>query len=270
MRVLLNGELLDAHDARLSVLDEGLLYGYGLFETIRAVKGRMPLLERHLDRLFSGAERLGIPLRREREAIARDLAALLEAEGHPDVRVRLTLTRGAALLGEGATLFATAQPYALPNPPYDVCVLPGHPGAASLLAGLKTLGYLPYLLARDRARAAGYHEALLLDAAGGVVEATTCNLFAVLADGEVVTPPLSAGPLAGVGRAWAIARLRSLGGEVRELALSVEALMGAREVFLTNALLGAMPLRRIEAHKLPAIVPDAWALRLRQDFRALF
>lgn len=270
MRVVLNGELLDAHEARIAALDEGLLYGYGLFETIRAVSGRMPLLERHLSRLFEGASRLGIPVRRDRAAIASDLARLLDAEGHRDVRVRLTLTRGAALLGEGATLLATAQPYALPNPPYDVCLLAGHPGGVSPLAGLKTLGYLPYLLARDRARSAGYHDALLLDAAGGVVEATTCNVFAVMPSGTVVTPPLSTGPLAGVGRAWAIAQLRGAGAEVQEQALSVEALHGAREVFLTNALLGAMPVRRIETRELPAIAPEGWALRLREEFRSLF
>ncbi|HEY9899403.1 MAG TPA: aminotransferase class IV [Pantanalinema sp.] len=269
MRIVLNGELLDAQEARVSALDEGLLFGYGLFETIRAVKGRMPLLERHLDRLFSGAARLGIPVRRDREAITRDLARLLEAEAHPDARVRLTLTRGAALLGEGSTLFATAQPYALPNPPYDVCLAPGHPGGASPLAGLKTLGYLPFLLARDRARAQGYHDALLTDPAGYAVETTTCNVFVVLSDGEVVTPPLSAGPLAGVGRAWAIARLRVAGAEVREATLGVPVLETAREIFLTNALMGAMPVGRIEAKKLQPPGATSWGMRLRDAFISL-
>ncbi|MBO9541941.1 aminotransferase class IV family protein [bacterium] len=270
MRVVLNGELLDGQDARLSALDEGLLYGYGLFETIRALDGHMPLLERHLDRLFSGAVRLGLPVRRERAAIARDLEALLAAEGFADARVRVTLTRGAALLGEGSTLLATAQPYALPAPPYDLCVVSGHPGGSFPLAGLKTIGYLPHLLARDRARAAGHHDALWLDAGGRVVEATTGNVFVVLPDGTVVTPPLSAGPLAGVGRAWAIARLRDEGATVQEAPLRAAHLSQAREVFLTNALMGAMPVRRLDGRMLPAIAPDGWGLRLREAFADLF
>lgn len=266
MRVLLNGELVSAHEARVSALDEGLLYGYGLFETIRAVAGRMPLLDRHLDRLYSSAARLGIPLGVAREALSRDLSRLVEAEGYADARVRLTLTRGAALLGEGATLLATAQPYVLPDPPYDVCLMPGHPGGASPLAGLKTLGYLPFLLARDRARSAGYHDALLLDAGGRVIEGTTCNVFAVLPDGAIVTPPLSAGCLAGVGRAWAIERLHEEGAVVREAPLREAHLASAREVFLTNALMGAIPVRRIDGHELGAHAPGGWSVRLRTAF----
>jgi branched-chain amino acid aminotransferase len=270
MRVLLNGELLDACEARLSVLDEGVLHGFGLFETIRAVDGRLPLLERHLDRLFAGAARLHIPIIHERETITRDLSRLLEAEGHADARVRLTLTRGASLLGEGATLFATAQAYTLPDPPYDVCLVPGHPGGASPLVGLKTLGYLPFLMARDRARLAGFHDALLLDAGGRIVEGTTCNVFAVMPDGMVVTPPLSAGPLAGVGRAWVMERIRDDGATVCEAPLRLDHLERAREVFLTNALMGAIPVQRIDSRALSTCESMRWGLRLREAFSRLF
>lgn len=264
MRVVLNGELLSAIEARISALDEGLLYGYGLFETIRAIEGRMPLLDRHLDRLFAGAEQLGIDVPRDRAEIAQDLARVVEAAGLSDARVRLTLTLGSL---EGVpVLMGMAHPYREPETPYDTCLVRGHPGANSPTKGLKTLSYLPWLLAREQARSRGFHEALMTDDSGQIVEGSTTNVFAVLEEGYIATPPLESGALPGVSRAWVMERL---GGEVREAPLVPRDLHEASEVFLTNALLGVIPAAKLGDRKL-AMPEQSLGKRMKAEFDALF
>lgn len=264
MRIVLNGELVSALDARNSVLDEGLLYGYGLFETLRAKEGRMPLLARHLDRLCAGAERLGIALPRDRRAIAGDLDRVVEAAGHADARVRLTLTKGSP---EGhPVLVAMAFSYQEPALPYDTCLVRGHPGANSPTKGLKSLSYLPWLLAREEARSRGFHEALMRDDSGQIVEGCTTNVFAMLSEGYVATPPLESGALPGVARAWVMERL---GDEVREAPLVPRDLHEAAEVFLTNAVLGVIRVGKLGERAI-AMPPDSLADRLKREFDALF
>ncbi len=264
MRVVLNGELLSAVEARVSALDEGLLYGYGLFETIRAVDGRMPLLDRHLDRLHAGAKQLGIDVPRERADIAQDLARVVEAAGLADARVRLTLTLGSP---EGlAVLMAMAHPYQEPAAPYDTCLVRGHPGANSPTKGLKSLSYLPWLLAREQARGRGFHEAVMTDDSGQIVEGSTTNVFAVLSEGYIATPPLESGALPGVSRAWVMERL---GDQVREAPLVPRDLYEASEVFLTNALLGVIPAGKLGDRTL-AMPENSEGKRLKAEFDALF
>lgn len=264
MRVILNGELVSALDARVSVLDEGLLYGYGLFETVRAIDGRMPLLDRHLDRLFTGAEQLGIDVPRERDEIAQDLGRVVEAASLADARVRLTLTSGSP---EGlAVLMGMALPYQEPAVPYDSCLVRGHPGANSPTKGLKCLSYLPWLLAREQARSRGYHEALMCDDSGQIVEGSTTNVFAILKEGFIATPPLESGALPGIARAWVMERL---GEAVREAPLVPKDLHDASEVFLTNALLGVIPAGKLGERPL-AMPEDSMASRLKGEFDALF
>ncbi|HEY9854917.1 MAG TPA: aminotransferase class IV [Stenomitos sp.] len=264
MRVVLNGELLNALEARVSALDEGLLYGYGLFETLRAIDGRMPLLDRHLDRLHAGAEQLGIEVPRERADIAADLGRVVEAANLSDARVRLTLTLGSPE-GEPA-LMAMANPYQEPASPYDTCLVRGHPGANSPTKGLKSLSYLPWLLAREQARSRGYHEALMTDDSGQIVEGSTTNVFAVLKEGFVATPPLESGALPGVSRAWVMERL---GDDVREAPLVPKDLYEASEVFLTNALVGVIPAGKL-GERVLATSENSVAKRLKAEFDALF
>lgn len=262
MRVILNGELVSALEARISALDEGLLYGYGLFETMRAIEGRMPLRDRHMDRLLAGAERLGIDVPRERAEILRDLDRVVEAAGLSDARVRLTLTAGSP---EGLpVLMAMANPYQEPAGPYDACLVRGHPGANSPTKGLKSLSYLPWLLAREEARSRGFHEALMCDDSGQIVEGCTTNLFAVLEEGYVATPPLESGALPGVARAWVMERL-----EAREAPLVPRDLHESTEVFLTNALLGVIPVGRLGERQL-SVPEDSLAGRLKGEFDTLF
>jgi branched-chain amino acid aminotransferase len=115
MHLWLNGRLLPAAEARIDPSDRGLLLGDGLFETMRAAGGRLPLLPRHMARLLDGAVLLGLPAPSE-ETVADAARALLAAEGLAVAAVRLTLTRGPGPRGllppdePAPTLLLTAAP----------------------------------------------------------------------------------------------------------------------------------------------------------------
>lgn len=266
MRILFNGQLIEAEAARLSVLDSGLLHGFGLFETMRCVAERIPFLAAHLDRLEHSARQLGIPLPQARESLIEGLRLLVADAGLKDARVRLTLTMASE---SQSALFATAHPHVARTTALRACFIEGHPGAQAATRGHKTLSYLPWLLARRAAEARGSDEALMLDAGGLVIEGSTTNLFVALPDGAILTPALETGPLAGVMRAWALARLVEWGQPVEEGLVTRTDVLQASEVFVTNALHGVVPVEQIESRRL-AQVAGSWSSRLSEAFRATF
>lgn len=256
MPVLIDGRLEPT--GALGLDDRGVTHGFGLFETMRAHEGAIPLLDAHLERLQAGAARLGLALPPAWRTVAPDLALLVATDPAPVLRLRLTLTAGPP--GGVARLLATATAVVPPHGPWSAELRPGHPGAASPLVGLKTLAYLPYHLAREAARATGHDEALLLDAAGRLIEGAASNVLVVLAPDRVATPSLACGPLPGIMRAHALRRLRVLGVTVEERELRPAELAAARGVLFTNAFMGAIAAHRVGAHGYePADLP-AWSL----------
>jgi branched-chain amino acid aminotransferase len=249
--VWLDGSFVPPEAAQVSLLDEGVRYGLGLFETMRGARGQVPWLDRHLARLAASAERLGIPRPPTWAALPDALRAM--ARGPRDQRLRVTLTAASRLV-------ATAEPLTVSTEPLRVELRPGHPGAHNPVAGMKTLAYLPYHLARMAARRAGYDEALLTDERGRVIEGCAHNLFVVTPEGQVITPPLSDGPLAGVARAWALERLPAMGLSGQERSVSPPDLSGAAEVFLTNAVVGVVSAVQVGGQPLP-IGPVAQGLQ---------
>lgn len=259
--VWLNGRLVPAARARVSALDHGLLYGDGLFETLRVRDGRVFRLGAHLDRLAASAARLSLPLPWTRAELIGALAATAEASGLPDVVLRLTITRGAGPpvpdragcpLG-AATCLVTARPAPLP---------PGEDGlsaAVSLAIGghhprwlvpaVKSLAYLPFQQARLAARSRGFDEGLLCFG-DEAVEASASNLF-VARGGTVRTPLLAAGCLPGVARAAVLELGGLLGIKILESPVGIQEVEQADELFLTNSVLGIVPVSRFEEVGLP-------------------
>lgn len=202
----LNGVVLPVSEARISPTDRGLLLGDGLFETMRVVAGHVPLLERHLVRLEAGCETLLLPPP-DRALIRQGVDDLLTVSGLVDGSVRLTVTRGSGprgllppvevrptiMLTCAAATGATAGPVRLGVSRY---VRDGR----SPLSRVKSLNYLPMVMARMEAVAAGYDDALLLDGQGHLAEASAANILLMLS-GRVVTPPLEDGALPGTSRA---------------------------------------------------------------------
>lgn len=240
MHAVVNGTLLPASSATVPLLDEGTLQGIGLIETMAAFGGQIPLFERHLRRLTKSAERFAIPLPRKGPDLLDDIGRLLEADGLLDARIRLTLTRGNPTQNLPATLAILATP--LPTPPRSMTAMISPTmrlSPVSPLAGHKTLSYFAYRWAREEAQMAGFDEALLLDTHGYLAEGTISNLFLV-SEGQVLTPSLKHGCLAGVARGLVLELLSD--SNCQTASLRPETLASASEAFLTNAVMGVVPL----------------------------
>ena len=237
MVVWFEGRLVPLSLARIDPTDRGFTLGDGLYETLRVAGGRPERLAEHLARLARGASLLGIPVPVDDEILAEALAATLAANGLVEGVLRVTLTRGPGGRGLAAppdprpTLLVTASAASPPPGPASLVVARStRRNERSPLAQIKAIGALDNLIARREASDRGADDALIVNGAGRVAEATAANLFAVL-DGELVTPPLDDGVLPGVVRAALLAI-----GAARERSMTVADLDRATEIFLSNSL----------------------------------
>lgn len=198
------GQLRTEDEALIPVIDHGLTVGDGVFETLKAESGAVFAVTRHLDRLTRSARGLGLPqpdLATIREAIAETVAA---NDAHEFARVRVTYTAGASPLGSERgsarpTLVVAVGPASRPAEATSAITVPWTRNERSALAGLKTTSYAENVVALARAKAAGATEALFADTQGRLSEGTGTNVFVVI-DGQIKTPALTAGCLAGVTR----------------------------------------------------------------------
>lgn len=228
----------------------------GCFTTTRVAAGRPTRAEVHVQRLCRDAARLGLgPLDAARCRRALEELAVA-AFGGGDGIVRLQAMRD----GEGE-LHLAALPRGLPLPKseWTAIVAPQpHPGDAQPCAGAKTTGRLYCALAQQAAREAGADEAILLDAAGRMVEGATTNLFAVGPDGALVTPPLSRGPVAGIARAIVCQRVPAV------CERDVRAGDALCELIAVNAVRGAVPIVRLDGRSVGDGRPGAFSRQLAQ------
>ncbi|WP_425836076.1 aminotransferase class IV [Streptomyces fractus] len=244
MKIWLDGRLQDTEEARVSVFDHGLTVGDGIFETVKAVEGKPFALTRHLDRLARSARGLGLP-EPDLDEVRRACAAVLEANPMPLGRLRITYTGGLSPLGSdrgdhGTTLVvALGETKRRPDTTAAITV-PWTRNERGALAGLKTTSYAENVVALARAHEHGATEALFANTVGQLCEGTGSNVFVVL-DGEIHTPPLTAGPLAGITRALAV---EWTGAKETDLPLSV--LSEADEVFLTSTLRDIQAVHRVD------------------------
>lgn len=252
----INGEFCPLSRAAISPLDRGLLYGDGLFETLRAQEGRVAYLEAHLERLRASAAFLGLGLGEEPDwASLLPLLLALNGLEKGAARLKIVLTRGQAPeLGLPAasrpTLLAQAWPYA--PPPAEAYEqgwrLHAFSQPAPALAGHKTLNYLYYLWARQEAQGAGAQEALILDQAGQVAETAAGSLLC-RQEGRWWTPA-SPSQLPGVTLAQARRLLAAQGHMVEARPASLAELAACPTVWVLNSLMGVMPVSHLAGQAL--------------------
>ncbi|MFJ5292056.1 MULTISPECIES: aminotransferase class IV [unclassified Streptomyces] len=248
MKIWVNGGLREADSALVSVLDHGLTVGDGVFETVKATGGRAFALTRHLDRLTRSARGLGLP-DPDLDEVRRACAAVLDANPTPLGRLRITYTGGLSPLGSdrgdaGPTLVvALGESKRRPDTTAAVTV-PWTRNERSALAGLKTTSYAENVVALARAREQGATEALFANTTGALCEGTGSNVFVVV-DGELHTPPLSSGCLAGITRALAVEWTGA-----RETELPLDVLERAEEIFLTSTLRDVQAVHRVDGRQL--------------------
>jgi 4-amino-4-deoxychorismate lyase len=265
VRILVDGEAAQ----QVSVLDRGLAYGDGLFESIRLVGGVAPLWSRHMQRLADGCARLRIPAADPRQ-LWRE--ALQVSAGMPQSVVRITLSRGRGERGyalpvhvQPTRVVAAFAPPQVNRDAYSegvrmrVCAI--RLAEQPLLAGIKHLNRLEQVMARAEWDDPAIAEGVLLDSHERVISATMANLFAVI-DGQLLTPSLDRCGVAGVARAEVLARCPA--ARVGDMTLAM--LHAADELFLSSSVRGIVPVRSLDGrdHR-----PGALTRRLQQHWQDL-
>ncbi len=261
MKTWLNGARLAAADARIDPADRGLLLGDGVFETLRVEAGRPWHLALHLARLRAGAAVLGFAPPACLDAAGE---AAREVAGHlPWAALRITLTRGPAPRGvlppgdPTPTLLITAAPMPAPaGPGRAILATATRRNEHSPLSRIKSLNYLDSVLARQEAASSGADEAVLLNTAGRIAEASAGNLFARFG-ADWVTPPISEGALPGIARGLILGA-----GLARDAPIEPDQLARASAAFTSSSLgLRALSCIGDAALGLPDLVEFSDAVR---------
>jgi D-amino acid aminotransferase len=273
--VWLDGRLVPAERATLSVFDRGFLYGDAVFETVRAYDGVLFLWAQHARRLAASLRAFAIAA--PREDLAGAAREVLTARGLGEAAVRITVSRGT---GEGLvaprglrpTVVITARevPADLPvlrERGVKVLLLPFGRGHGAITDGHKTNAYLAAVLGKSRAAARDAFEGLYVERDGTISEGTTSNVFAI-GRGRLLTPPLDAGVLPGVTRQTVLRLARRAGLRCDAADLTAARLHEMDEVFLTASTIEVMPVVRIGGDLVGDGTPGPITRRLQQRYRA--
>lgn len=280
-KVYLNGSLVPLSEANISVQDYGFLYGYGVFETMRAYNGKIFLLERHIKRLSDSARIIGLGGKLAGIDLARACMDTLEANRMKEARVRMTVTGGEsevypwAETGGKPTVVITARSY---KPFTAEKYRQGfHAGIASvrrsresLIPTIKSSSYLVSVIARNEAAAQGLDEALLLNNDGFIAEGGGSNVF-FMKSSRLVTPSLDSGILPGITRNVVMALAEELGIIVTEGTVGIGIIRQCDEAFLTNSVMEIMPLTEVSdtsGHK--AIIGEGKAGKITNQLMAAY
>jgi branched-chain amino acid aminotransferase len=231
---ILDGTVMDVADAHISVTDDGLLRGDGVFEVLRLYAGRPFGMDEHLERMSRSADSLRLPL--DADAVRADAVALLAAGEPGDAMLRLVVTRGGRRIGMLETL---------PDKPPTIALQTVTYSPTRVLDGIKSLSYAGNMLASRQARDRGFDEALLVTPHGRVLEGPTTSFFYVL-DGALYTPPLEDRILDSITR-----RALLQVTDAAERVTTLDELARASEAFLASSLREVHPVHAIDGAALP-------------------
>jgi len=229
-----DGTISTTGEARISIADDGVLRGDGVFEMIRLYAGRPFALGEHLDRLERSAA--AVELSVDRSAVELEIGALLDAFGDDDAALRIVLTRG------GRRLVLTER---LPEWPDSARVATVTYAPSGILTGVKSISYAANMQATRIAAGRGADEAILVRPDGIVLEAPTSAIFWVT-DGELRTPSIDTGILDSITRERILAAL-----DVAEGAYDADDLRGAEEAFLASTTREVQPVSAVDGRELP-------------------
>ena len=274
--VYLNGRIIPAEGAVVSVFDAALMHGASVFTTMLARNGTVFRLDRHLARLMETAARMNLRTDATTDVLASATRELLEANGLKEARLRITLSPGSTHGDEDSvtTTLVTADPLAgNPSRWYDqgisVIVSSIRQFRGDPLGGFKTGCYLPRVLARREAAAKGAEEAIWFTHDNFLAEACFCNVFLVLG-GKVLTPPLEMPVLAGIVRQAVLELCATLGVDCDDQSpLTVHQMLAAEEMFLTSSISGIRPVIAVEKHNVGDAKPGPVTRRMMAAYEEL-
>lgn len=280
MKIFLDGQFYDKQNAKISVFDHGLLYGDGVFEGIRFYNGRVFRLEEHIDRLYDSAKAICLTISMTPAEMTEALLETIRINELKDGYVRLVVTRGVGDLGLNpllcpkASVFIIAAKITLyPEEMYKngltvvTCATRRIPHGA-LSPMVKSLNYLNNVLAKIEAQQAGAGEGLMLNEQGYVAECTGDNIFTIK-NGQVFTPPISAGALAGVTREAMFHIAAQLGVTISEPNMTRYDIYTADECFLTGTAAEVIPVTKLDTRVIGNGKPGPLTLQFIEKFHEL-
>lgn len=284
MDVFLNGKMIPDDQATVSIHDAGLQHAVGLFETMSVTGGKVFRLQQHLDRMKVSAEKLGLTPNLETAPLAQAVNQTLAHNQLTEARLRLTLTAGAISMLKSpqaaspmpTLLIVPSEPTAY-DPAYfetgiTVLIAPASANPFDPMAGHKTLNYWPRLRTLRQAASVGAGEAIWLNITNHLASGAISNVFLVK-DGDLLTPiardeetdkALAAPVLPGITRAAVIELAQKMGITVQKKMLTIDDLLGADEVFLTNSSWHILPVNHVEKNQVGEGKAGALTTKLRE------
>ncbi len=256
--VWINGEIMDASQASISVYDKGVLYGDGCFEGIRVYDGRIFKLASHVARMYDSARRIRLKPPMEPAEFEQVIRDVVSASGLKHAYVRPVFTRGVGTMGlnpfvcKHPTAFVIVDTIQIYPPELYASGMPviiaKHPRMPMncIDPAIKSCNYLNNILAKIEAVDAGVLEAIMLNYEGDVAECTGDNIF-VIKDGVITTPPTAAGILHGITRQFVMEEVApAIGHTIAEQGLTVDELLAADEVFLTGTAAEVIGVNKVD------------------------
>jgi branched-chain amino acid aminotransferase len=278
--IWIDGQYFDRDTAKVSVFDHGLLYGDGVFEGIRAYDGKIFRLRAHLERLYDSAKAIALTIPMPIEAMTSMTEEALRRSAISNAYLRLLVTRGVGDLGldprncPKPTVILIVDTIKLFNPEALArgltVVTAGTPipHRESLSPRVKSLNYLPHIMARLEGTNAGADEVIMLEAGGTVAEGSGTNLF-IIKGGVLKTTPPWAGILQGVTRDAVLELAHGMGMPVQETMLNRFDIYTADEAFFTGTASELVAIRTVDNRQIGAVAPGPQTKRLQEAFAVL-
>jgi len=278
--IYLDGQIVSESEAKVSVFDHGLLYGDGIFEGIRFYNGRVFRLEQHIRRLYDSAKSILLTIPLTPEEMIKATCDTVRANKLRDGYIRLVITRGVGPMGlspfkcpRPSVIIIASSITLYPKEAYEngltmaTCATrrPRHDILSPLV---KSLNYLNNVMAKVEALQAGAEEGLMLNDTGLVAECTGDNIF-VVRDGEITTPPLTAGALNGITRGVVFDIAKELGLSIRDAEMSRHAIYTADECFLTGTAAEVIAAVKLDQRPIGDGKPGPITQRIIDRFREL-
>ncbi|MBM4136076.1 MAG: branched-chain amino acid aminotransferase [Nitrospira sp.] len=260
MYVYLNGKLVPAKEAVVSVFDHGFLYGDGVYETLRVYDGVVFMLDEHLSRLYRSSSLIGLTIPFAKDHLKISIYETLIANSLRNAYVRLTVSRGKGSIGldpdlcpEPTIVIMAQELKAYPKSFYEKGISLSIAKTRRNLKEainprIKSLNFLNNILAKIEAKKAGTYEAVMLNVNRKLTEGTISNLF-FSKGGILCTPSLECGILDGITRGLIVVLALRDGLMMKEGEFIREDLYSADEVFITNTTLEVMPVSKVDGQK---------------------
>jgi branched-chain amino acid aminotransferase len=260
MQIYLNGKLVPAKEAVVSVLDHGFLYGDGIYETMRVYDGVTFMLDEHLRRLYRSASLIGLTIPLDADSLKRSVYEALIANSLRNAFVRLTISRGYGPIGldpdlcpEPTVVIIAQEMKDYPRSFYEKGISLIIPETKrnfreALNPEIKSLNFLNNILAKIEAKKRGAYDAIMLNVYGKLSEGTISNIF-FYKNGILCTPSPECGILDGITRSIVITIARRNGLNVKEAEFIKEDLYSSEEVFITSTTLEVMPVSKVDDQK---------------------